>query len=173
MSSTGTKITELTQHSGAPASGDLVPMVDDPSGTPETKKITIGDFLLAVETILTFNEANKIIKIDPSGRIPQLDGSLLTGVVGNMAALYESSTTETVNLANYSDIEITVSGQTLSVSGQANNQRLGVTNTSSGDASLNFDLKLQNVVYTAPSTMSAGDAYTFIYKQGEDLWLAL
>jgi hypothetical protein len=68
MSSTGTKITELTQHSGVPASGDLAPIVDDPSGTPETKKITIYDLLSAVTTLIATSTVS-------AGALPKADAS--------------------------------------------------------------------------------------------------
>lgn len=52
------KITELTAFSAA-ASADLLVMVDDPTGSAETKKITAGDFLTSptVERLLEWAAA--------------------------------------------------------------------------------------------------------------------
>ena len=49
------KITETTELT-APASSDLLPIIDDPSGTPTTKKVTldnIDDYLSATTKTLT------------------------------------------------------------------------------------------------------------------------
>ena len=48
------KVTELTALTNA-ASGDLLLIVDDPLGSPETKKITVGDLIGNVKIAVTHN----------------------------------------------------------------------------------------------------------------------
>lgn len=47
------KITALTALT-TPADEDLLPIVDDPSGTPATKKVTVGDLRKSLEGIAKF-----------------------------------------------------------------------------------------------------------------------
>ena len=46
------KVTELTALTNA-ASGDLLLIVDDPLGSPETKKITVADFFSKTNSFLS------------------------------------------------------------------------------------------------------------------------
>jgi len=43
------KITELTALGVAPDTGDIIAIVDDPGGTPVTKKITVANLLAALD----------------------------------------------------------------------------------------------------------------------------
>ena len=54
---TDTKISELTAAT-AMASGDLIPIVADPSGSPATKKITLSNFYANV--VVTAKFANTV-----------------------------------------------------------------------------------------------------------------
>lgn len=51
---TYTKVSELTALTNA-ASEDLLLIVDDPSGVPTSKKITVGNFLGNVSSNVVFN----------------------------------------------------------------------------------------------------------------------
>lgn len=51
---TATKISGLTAATSI-ASGDLIPIVSDPSGSPSTKKITLANFYSNVTVTATFS----------------------------------------------------------------------------------------------------------------------
>jgi hypothetical protein len=78
-----------------------------------------------------------------------------------------SSTTETVDISRCPRIEITASGNTLSVKNQRDNYELVIANISTGDAYLNFSIILQGTTFSAPVTMPAGDVYCLIWDQAQ------
>jgi len=60
MATTYTKVSELTALTNA-ASEDFLLIIDDPSGSAQSKKITVGNFLGNVSTNTVFN-ANVALK---------------------------------------------------------------------------------------------------------------
>ena len=81
------KITELTAKTSL-ASTDIVPMVDDPAGTPVTKKITGANLATSVRTLnaatQTGADAANVANVNVIGGIPilfRITASALTGDV--------------------------------------------------------------------------------------------
>lgn len=62
------KITQLTQIDVV-ANGDLVPVVDDPSGTPVTKKATVTQLLVSAEKIANKDAASGYAGLDANGDV--------------------------------------------------------------------------------------------------------
>jgi len=82
-----TKITELTANTLG-ATGDLIPMVDDPAGTPLTQKMTFANLmtsLFALATaVITGTHAAVVANVNVIGGIPvtfRVTASALTGNV--------------------------------------------------------------------------------------------
>lgn len=81
------KLTELTANT-ALAGGDIIPIVDDPGGTPLTQKITFTNFIASIVSLLsaalTAAHAAVVGNVNTSGGIPvlfRITASALTGDV--------------------------------------------------------------------------------------------
>lgn len=81
------KITELTANTSLEG-GDLIPVVDDPGGTPLTQKITFTNFIASIVSLLsaalTAAHAAVVANVNPVGGIPvlfRITASALTGDV--------------------------------------------------------------------------------------------
>jgi hypothetical protein len=82
-----------------------------------------------------------------------------------------SSTTETLSSQDATYVNINTAGNTLSLSDMVDGSRLQLNNSSSGEATLNFDVKLGTTTFTAPVTMPSGDSYEVTYDAGEGVWV--
>lgn len=95
------KITELTALGAAPAGTDIIPMVDDPGGTPVTKKVTVAN-LLAAQTagnLSDYNfDGNSIFGFDAS----------INAQTGTTYTLLSSDAGKVITLDNASAITLTV-----------------------------------------------------------------
>jgi len=105
------KITELTEET-TPQGADLLPLVDDVSGTPTTKKVTATNLMTLAPvqsvagrtgTVTLSNtditglgtaatqdvgtSANNVVQLDGSAKLPAIDGSQLTGLASGGATV--------------------------------------------------------------------------------------
>ena len=77
--------------------------------------------------------------------------------------IYESTTTETVDVTGYTNIHVTTSGVTLSLTGMLSDSFTTIKNISGGDIYLNFNILFAGETVTAPITMPSGDSYPLVY----------
>lgn len=109
------KITELTAFTAA-ASGDLLVMVDDPTGSAETKKITAGDLLTSPtdERLLEWAAAEAYtmtaVTRNGDGVITGADVVWLDGSAGVFTATTVNATWKAVDAYT---VTHTVSGKTI------------------------------------------------------------
>lgn len=109
------KISELTAFSSA-ASGDLLVMVDDPTGSAETKKITAGDLMTSPtdERLLEWASAEAYtmttITRNGDGVITGADVVWLDGSAGVFTATTVNATWKAIDAYT---ITHTVSGKTI------------------------------------------------------------
>jgi hypothetical protein len=108
------KITELTAET-APINTDLLVMVDDPSGTPATKKVTIGDLIKAA---LVRKQASGTSTSGSAGTsvasLAATAGNKFIGwsVVASQTATASSGLTVTITYTDDSTITTTTSNNT-------------------------------------------------------------
>ena len=113
------KITELTEET-SPAGADLLALVDDVSGTPTTKKVTVTNLMTQapVQSVAgrdgavtlsntdisglgtaatqdTGTSANNVVQLDGTAKLPAVDGSQLTGIDTDVEGTAVLSTGET------------------------------------------------------------------------------
>lgn len=129
----------------------------------------------------TFNNNNSSVDwtVNSSSGIAMFydesEGTLLLNTVvtetSSVSTEVSSSTTETIDVTTCNEIDILVSGNTLSLSNMSDRQQLQLRNRSTGDAFLNFDIELQGTVYLAPVTMAAGEAFELSYDLGNTRWV--
>jgi len=103
-----TKISALTELNATPTSGDLLTIIDDPAGTPASKKITV-DNLVAFQDARTATFTNKTIALGSntvSGTTAQFNTALSDGSFATQAGT-ETLTNKTIALGSN-----TVSGTT-------------------------------------------------------------
>lgn len=84
----------------------------------------------------------------------------LQHIAGN---IYDCSTTETVDVSTYTNIHVSVSGITLSLTGMLSDSFITIKNLSDGDIYLNINILFAGTTVTAPITMPSGDSYPLIY----------
>lgn len=82
-----------------------------------------------------------------------------------------SSATETLSVKNSTYIDIDTSGKTLSLSNMVDGSKMQLHNSSGGDATLNFDIKVGTTTFSAPVTMPSGDSYELVYDSGSSTWV--
>lgn len=157
------KITALTELT-TPASADVVPIVDDPSGTPITKKVTHANLL----SVLTgaMNAADQIISrpvIKDYGETINAIGSIGGGTqdidleLGNVV----SGTVDTS--------ETTFTFSNPPASGTCGSFTLILTN--GGSQTINWPASVDWAGGTAPTLTSSGvDVLTFFTIDGGTIW---
>jgi hypothetical protein len=124
------KITELTELSATPAGADLLAIVDDVSGTPTTKKISVtnlmsagsgGDLLasnnlsdldsastartnLGLGTAATQavgTSASNVVQLDGTAKLPAVDGSQLTNLPAGSVTAAQLRGTDNPHIGAY------------------------------------------------------------------------
>src|SRR6056300_1296534 len=96
-----TKISALTELAATPTSGDLLTIIDDPGGTPASKKITV-DNLVAFQDARTATFTNKTIALGNntvSGTTAQFNTALSDGSFATQAGT-ETLTNKTIDSAS-------------------------------------------------------------------------
>lgn len=131
----------------------------------------------------TFNGAGQLVKLNSNGQLPAVDGSLLTGISGNLSPLVENGTVTSnftldlnkINMANIT-VPITVSFPASGfVSGVENICTLDFTTTSTSSPILPTGLKWSDKnAGKAPSCYSTltgvRNVLTFITRDGGTTW---
>jgi hypothetical protein len=114
------KITELTENT-APATEDLLVQVDDPSGVPLTKKVTVQNLLEVIPTLsvnTTPASTDQLVMVDDPGGTPDKQlitiANLLKAILTtNGDILYRDSS------GNITRLPIGTTGQVLTVNASA------------------------------------------------------
>jgi hypothetical protein len=109
------KITQLTALGATPAGTDIIPMVDDPGGTPVTKKVTVTN-LMGAAPVQSVNSLTGSVTID-AGNLNDFDfdGNSILGYdasinaqTGTTYTLLSSDAGKVITLDNASAITLTV-----------------------------------------------------------------
>jgi hypothetical protein len=109
------KITQLTALGATPAGTDIIPMVDDPGGTPVTKKVTVTN-LMGAAPVQSVNSLTGSVTID-AGNLNDFnfDGNSILGYDASINAqtgtTYEIASTDAgkvITLDNASAIIVDV-----------------------------------------------------------------
>jgi hypothetical protein len=145
VAQTGTKVTDLTDLSTAAVGADLLYIVDDPLGTPLSKKVNITDLLgnLKVATLITVDadpaftvedgSNQDVFNIDSATPLVTIGGGVTTQVIAN-AAMVAATGNESAFTWNYTTNKAT--------SGNDTGILLNMTDTLSPGTSYLMDLQV-------------------------------
>jgi len=176
-----TKISALTELATTPTSGDLTVIIDDPGGTPVSKKITV-DNLVAFQDARTATFTNKTLGATTlSGTMSAADNIIdqpkLQDYSETVNALGDlGGGTDDIDLTSGNVVTATVSTSTQTftfsnppASGSAGSFTLILTN--GGSQTVNWPASVDWAGGTAPTLTTSGvDILTFLTTDGGTTW---